>query len=226
MSTDSSTRGNHSPEKQRSRKRENRPNKSAPRLSGDLLLMAALIGVSRALFGSAKPTHVFRARRVKSISSARGRSAEAPSEIPAKGWMDIAWRVLGRLPERPRHAGGSRRHILRPVGPVSGDRRGRVPVRALYRRNHHYQPSGPARRISSRRRPGCHRRPGEASYGARPRHAGVHLHWHLGAILVGRERCHQGDLRRPQHHLQGTREEELHPADAALARLHAWRHPR
>ena len=64
-------------------------------MSADLLLMAALVGVSRAVFGSAKPT----SRLVEPAASnqspnARGRSAEAPSEIPAKGWIDIAWRVL------------------------------------------------------------------------------------------------------------------------------------
>jgi membrane protein len=89
MSTNNQPRGNYGPEKQRSRRRENPINKSAPRLSGDLLLMAAFIGVSRALFGSAKPTVQHAHAQV-----ARGRTAEAPSEIPAKGWMDIAWRVL------------------------------------------------------------------------------------------------------------------------------------
>jgi hypothetical protein len=88
MSTNNQPRGNYGPEKQRSRRRENPINKSAPRLSGDLLLMAAFIGVSRALFGSAKPTVQHADAQV-----ARGRSAQAPSEIPAKGWMDIAWRV-------------------------------------------------------------------------------------------------------------------------------------
>lgn len=86
MSTDSAPRGNNSPEKQRSRRRGNQLNKSAPRLSGDLLLMAAFIGVSRALFGSTV--------QHADAQVARGRSAEAPSEIPAKGWMDIAWRLV------------------------------------------------------------------------------------------------------------------------------------
>ena len=71
------------------------PPKGGAHLSADLLLMAALVGVSRAVLGSAKPT----SRLVEPAASnqspnARGRSAEAPSEIPAKGWIDIAWRVL------------------------------------------------------------------------------------------------------------------------------------
>lgn len=63
------------------------------RLSGDLIVMAALIGVSRALFGPAKAS-----AQPKSFptggEAARGRSAETPAAIPARGWMDIAWRVL------------------------------------------------------------------------------------------------------------------------------------
>ena len=63
------------------------------RLSGDLVVIAALIGVSRALFGPANSPD-----QPKSISTkdmgARGRSADTPEAIPAKGWMDIAWRVL------------------------------------------------------------------------------------------------------------------------------------
>ena len=62
-------------------------------MSGDLIVMAALVGISRALLGSAKPT-VQHAAVSDQSQVARGRSAEAPSEIPAKGWMDIAWRVL------------------------------------------------------------------------------------------------------------------------------------
>ena len=73
--------------------REDQPIKSAAGLSGNLLLMAALIGVSRAVFGSVKPT-VQHAAVSDQSQVARGRTAEAPSEIPAKGWMDIAWRVL------------------------------------------------------------------------------------------------------------------------------------
>ncbi len=69
------------------------PPKRGAHLSADLLLMAALIGVSRAVFGSVKPS-VQHAAVSDQSQVARGRTAEAPSEIPAKGWMDIAWRVL------------------------------------------------------------------------------------------------------------------------------------
>jgi len=34
----------------------------------------------------------------KTPSATRGRTAERPEEIPAKGWWDIAWRVMKRLP--------------------------------------------------------------------------------------------------------------------------------
>jgi membrane protein len=63
---------------------------------GELMLVGAVIGVSRALFGPARKTPVQRAlSAVRSTSTpGRGRSAEKPSDIPAKGWMDIFWRVV------------------------------------------------------------------------------------------------------------------------------------
>ena len=65
-------------------------------LPGDLLVMAALLGISRAFFGPRKQGPV--AQTLSGLqdaftSSGRGREAEKPSEIPAKGWKDIAWRV-------------------------------------------------------------------------------------------------------------------------------------
>jgi membrane protein len=64
-------------------------------MSGDLLVMAALIGISRVLFG---PKQGPVARTVETLQEGlqgqdRGRDAETPAEIPAKGWKDIAWRV-------------------------------------------------------------------------------------------------------------------------------------
>ena len=58
--------------------------------------MAALIGISRAFFGPRKQGPVstdplWIAGHVH--LAGRGREAEKPSEIPAKGWKDIAWRV-------------------------------------------------------------------------------------------------------------------------------------
>jgi membrane protein len=69
------------------------PSAGGERLSGDLIVMAALIGVSRALFGPHKPSGQPRSIPVGDAPG-RGRSAETPAAIPASGWMDIAWRAL------------------------------------------------------------------------------------------------------------------------------------
>ena len=58
----------------------------------------------------------------------------------------------------------------------------------------------------------------------RPRHFGVRPCRHLGALFVGRQRRDQGNLRRPERHLQGTREAQLHPADPPLVGLYSRRH--
>jgi membrane protein len=68
----------------------------APRLSGDLIVMAALIGIGRALLGSRKQAgggQTLESKREDVQGVGRGRDAETPGEIPAKGWKDIAWRV-------------------------------------------------------------------------------------------------------------------------------------
>jgi membrane protein len=66
-------------------------------MSGDLILMAALIGLSRAFFGSRKEAPATRALHAVQDTigdpAARGRDADKPAEIPAKGWNDIAWRL-------------------------------------------------------------------------------------------------------------------------------------
>jgi membrane protein len=65
-----------------------------PRMSGDLVLMAALIGVARAIFAPSKRGQV--GQMVASLHNSldgRGRRAEKPTDIPAKGWKDIVWRV-------------------------------------------------------------------------------------------------------------------------------------
>ena len=70
--------------------------KPATRMSGDLIVMAALIGFSRAFFGSKNEGPVKRTLTGFQESfqeGGRGRAAEKPTEIPAKGWKDIAWRV-------------------------------------------------------------------------------------------------------------------------------------
>jgi membrane protein len=68
-------------------------------MSGDLLVMAALLGISRVLFG---PKQEPVARTVATLQEGlegqeRGRDAETPAEIPAKGWKDIAWRVYAGI---------------------------------------------------------------------------------------------------------------------------------
>jgi membrane protein len=70
--------------------------KPAPPIAGHLIVMAALIGISRALFGPKKQGLVgqtLATLREGSEGQERGRDAETPAEIPAKGWNDIAWRV-------------------------------------------------------------------------------------------------------------------------------------
>jgi membrane protein len=65
-------------------------------MSGDLIVMAALIGISRAFFGHKNEGVLSRtAHGVREAvqEGGRGRTADKPTEIPAKGWKDIAWRV-------------------------------------------------------------------------------------------------------------------------------------
>ena len=69
----------------------------AERMSGDLILMAALIGISRAVFGARKKGAVVRTlhglQETIEKPGARGRQADTPAQIPTKGWKDIALRV-------------------------------------------------------------------------------------------------------------------------------------
>src|SRR5262245_53148979 len=70
--------------------------KPAPPMAGHLIVMAALIGISRVLFAPKKQGLVgqtLATLREGSRGQDRGRDAETPAEIPAKGWKDIAWRV-------------------------------------------------------------------------------------------------------------------------------------
>jgi membrane protein len=72
--------------------------KSVGPMSGGLIVMAALVGLSRVLFGQKQG-------RVQNtleglgdaVSGKRGRLADKPSDIPAKGWTDIAWRLYDGL---------------------------------------------------------------------------------------------------------------------------------
>src|SRR5262245_16092329 len=70
--------------------------KPAPPMTGHLIVMAALIGISRVLFGPQKQGLVgqtLATMREGIQGQERGRDAETPAQIPAKGWKDIAWRV-------------------------------------------------------------------------------------------------------------------------------------
>jgi membrane protein len=74
------------------------PSKLKGSMPGALIVMAALIGVSRALVGRQKQGPVKRAlaglsEAVSTREPERGREAEKPAEIPAQGWKDIGWRV-------------------------------------------------------------------------------------------------------------------------------------
>jgi membrane protein len=74
------------------------PSKLKGSMPGALMVMAALIGVSRALVGRQKQGPVKRAlaglsEAVSTREPERGREAEKPAEIPAQGWKDIGWRI-------------------------------------------------------------------------------------------------------------------------------------
>jgi Virulence factor BrkB len=82
--------------------RQSFPRKSAsspqPRMCGDLILLATLMGVTRAIFALGKRGPVgqtggsFNSNLSHGLDG-RGRRAEKPTDIPAKGWKDIAWRL-------------------------------------------------------------------------------------------------------------------------------------
>jgi membrane protein len=71
------------------------PARAPGRMSGDLIVMAALIGISRAFFGPKKGAvrQSLSGLQETITQPGRGRQAAKPSQIPAKGWKDIAWRV-------------------------------------------------------------------------------------------------------------------------------------
>jgi len=69
--------------------------KRAGSVSGDFIVTAALIGISRAFFGPSKQEVAGGAavQETAATDAGRGRAADEPKEIPAKGWKDIVWRV-------------------------------------------------------------------------------------------------------------------------------------
>src|SRR5215470_5409064 len=87
---------------QRPRLRHKTSPRSKGRTSGHLILMAALIGISRAFLGRRKQGPITRTltglgEAISTHERGRGREAEKPADIPAKGWKDIAWRVYENL---------------------------------------------------------------------------------------------------------------------------------
>ena len=59
-------------------------------------LAAAAVGILRVFSGSHQPRP---RERSQNYPSDRGRTAATPSDIPAKGWLDIGWRVVGGIQE-------------------------------------------------------------------------------------------------------------------------------
>ena len=207
---------------------QERHRRSLPgRMSGDLIVMAALIGISRALFGS-EEAGLGSGGRSQALQEdvpgqGRGRDAETPAEIPAKGWKDIAWRVYDGI-QNDRVllvAAGVTFYALLALFPATA---ALVSLYGLFADpstiNEHLRlVSGflPEGALEVDRRSGQAHRLAEG-------HARLYVHRHAGAGAVGRQCRHQGDLRCAQHHLQGTREAQLHRAHAAVAALHPWRH--
>jgi membrane protein len=67
-------------------------------LPADLLVMAALVGISRAFFGEKSPIAQKISEGLQTgLSGDRGRQADKPSAIPKKGWLDIVWRVFAGI---------------------------------------------------------------------------------------------------------------------------------
>src|SRR5262249_9311643 len=69
---------------------------SQNRLSGSLVLMAALTGIARAISRARETGAVAPTPETQDTLGVgdRGRRAEKPTDIPAKGWKDIARRVF------------------------------------------------------------------------------------------------------------------------------------
>src|SRR5436190_1027803 len=74
--------------------------KPADRMSGGLIVMAALIGISRAFFESRKQGPIKRALsglQETFTESGRGRTADKPAEIPSKGQSTLGLTFIGTL---------------------------------------------------------------------------------------------------------------------------------
>jgi membrane protein len=68
-------------------------------IASALILFGLMLLVfrSRPYGGAANPSHIYRPGQAMQIENDRGRSARTPSEIPARGWKDIFWRVYENI---------------------------------------------------------------------------------------------------------------------------------
>jgi membrane protein len=69
-------------------------------MPGALLVMAVFIGITRALGGRGRKGRLLgtvTALQETATGAERGRRADKPGAIPAKGWKDIAWRVYENI---------------------------------------------------------------------------------------------------------------------------------
>lgn len=64
-----------------------------------LVVAASLVGVSRAVSrqASGRANRNRQQPRFEANGEGRGNAADTPTEIPARGWMDVAWRVYGSI---------------------------------------------------------------------------------------------------------------------------------
>ena len=154
--------------------------------------------------------------------SARYDDADKPA---AKRWLDVAWRVYESI-QKDRVmliAAGVTYYALLALFPATA---ALVSLYGLFADastiNDHlallsgFLPEGALQVIGDQVQSDCR---------AGARHAWSGFPRHLGFVGVERQRWHQGDLRCPQHHLQGTGgKTQLHRSDAAGIRFHCRRH--
>ena len=200
--------------------RLSRPQPSGP-MSGGLLVMATLIGVTRALSNQRRGlARQAKSRQTLTRQDDRGRAADKPTEIPAKGLLDVAWRVYEGI-QRDRVmliAAGVTYYALLALFPATA---ALVSLYGLFADasiiNEHlallsgFLPEGALQVIGEQVQRIAAQ--GQGTLGAA-------FLATLALSLVERQRRHQGDLRCPQHHLQGTGKAQLHGIDAAGTGLH------
>src|SRR3954463_3975033 len=154
----------------------------------------------------------------------RGREATSPTEIPAKGWKDILWRVYEEINKDRILAVAAgvtfwpARALSRPCGPG-------VDLRPIRRpRDHPGSPQSPLRR-AARGSLGRHQRSGEADHLERQGNPGLRLLLWSGDLVVERQCGREGGVRRPQCRLRRGGKAQLHRSEPALACLHPRHDP-